>query len=186
MFKDSDFDVLDDLVDEGMAFVQEKDAENQGKIGVDDIEVVNTAGEGVSTAAPRTPPTTTIVFNDKDVTIAMAQTFIKMKEEKAKEKGVAIKDETEPVEKTKKKVQGDAQIERDARIDADYELATRMTQEEQKKYTIKERARLVQERFQDHPLKGNDLLLWGDLRKIFDPDEEDKLWMNQLDWKLLR
>ncbi|GKE59070.1 hypothetical protein Tco_1498255, partial [Tanacetum coccineum] len=39
MFKD--FDDLDDMVDEGMAFVQEKDAENQG----------------VSTAAPRTPTT---------------------------------------------------------------------------------------------------------------------------------
>ncbi|GJT39210.1 hypothetical protein Tco_0939075 [Tanacetum coccineum] len=143
MFKDSDFDDLDDLVDEGMAFVQEKDAENQGKIGADDTEVVkgsgdteavNTAGEGVSTATPRTPPTTTTVFDDEDVTMAMAQTLIKMKEEKAKEKGVAIKDvedssrpirsittlqplptidpkdkgkgilqETEPVEKTKKK-----------------------------------------------------------------------------------
>ncbi|GJX17466.1 hypothetical protein Tco_0218298 [Tanacetum coccineum] len=76
MFKDSDFDDLDDLVDEGMAFVQEKDAENQG----------------VSTAAPRTPPTTITVFDDEDVTMAMAQTLIKMKEEKAKAKGVAIKD----------------------------------------------------------------------------------------------
>ncbi|GJT92037.1 hypothetical protein Tco_1080882 [Tanacetum coccineum] len=195
MFKDSDFDDLDDLVDEGMAFVQEKDAENQGKIGADDTEAVNTAGEGVSTAAPRTPPTTTIVFDDEDVTMAMAQTLIKMKEEKAKEKGVAIKDvedfsrpirsittlqplptidpkdkgkgilqETEPVEKTKKKVQGDAQIERDAevalrlqaeldeelraRIDVDYELAARMTQEEQEKYTIEERARLLAEFFE--------------------------------------
>ncbi|GKC16377.1 hypothetical protein Tco_1013159 [Tanacetum coccineum] len=45
---------------------------------------------------------------------------------------------------------------------------------------------LVQERFQDHPLEGHDLLLWGDLRMIFDPDEKDELWMNQLDWKLLR
>nr|GFA36781.1 hypothetical protein [Tanacetum cinerariifolium] len=26
----------------------------------------------------------------------------------------------------------------------------------------------------------------GDLRMIFDPDENDELWMNQLDWKLLR
>ncbi|GKC27117.1 hypothetical protein Tco_1034411 [Tanacetum coccineum] len=26
----------------------------------------------------------------------------------------------------------------------------------------------------------------GDLRMIFDPDEKDKLWMNQMDWKLLR
>ncbi|GJW72103.1 hypothetical protein Tco_0129020 [Tanacetum coccineum] len=41
--------------------------------------------------------------------------------------------------------------------------------------------RLVQERFQDHPLEGHDLLLWGDLRMIFDPDEKDELWMNQLD-----
>ncbi|GKA59101.1 hypothetical protein Tco_0758414 [Tanacetum coccineum] len=64
MFKDSNFDDLDDLVDEGMAFVQEKDAENQGKIGVDDTKVVNTASEGVSTAAPRTPPKTTTVFDD--------------------------------------------------------------------------------------------------------------------------
>ncbi|GKG10816.1 hypothetical protein Tco_0342216 [Tanacetum coccineum] len=70
MFKDSDFDDLDDLMDEGMAFVQEKDAENQG---------VSIAVEGVSTATPRTPPTTTIVFDDEDVTMSMAQTLIKMK-----------------------------------------------------------------------------------------------------------
>ncbi|GKE89986.1 hypothetical protein Tco_1567461, partial [Tanacetum coccineum] len=46
--------------------------------------------------------------------------------------------------------------------------------------------RLVQERFQDHPLEGRDLLLWGDLRMIFDPDEKDDIWMNQLDWKLIK
>ncbi|GJV95863.1 FAR1-related sequence 5-like protein [Tanacetum coccineum] len=182
-FREDAFDDIDDLVDEGIAFVQEKDTENQGKIGANDTEVVkgkigaddievvkgsrdtevldtkkvvNTAGEGVSTAsvpetvstaAPRTPPTTTTVFDDEDVTIAMAQTLIKMKEEKAKEKGVVIKNvedssrpvrsittlqplptidpkdkgkgilqETKSVEKTKKKVQGDAQIERDAEV----------------------------------------------------------------------
>ncbi|GJV33681.1 hypothetical protein Tco_1394081 [Tanacetum coccineum] len=215
--------------------------ENQGKIGADDTEVVkgsgdievldaekavNTAGEGVSTisvpetvstTASRTPPTTTTVFNDEDVTVDMAQTLIKIKEKKVKEKGVVIKDvedssrpvrsittlqplptidpkdkgkgmlqETESVEKIKKKVQGDAQMERDAevalrlqaeldeelrvererqeeaskvaiaemfdevqaRIDADYELAARMTQEEQEKYTIEERARLLAEFFE--------------------------------------
>ncbi|GKA54987.1 hypothetical protein Tco_0753936 [Tanacetum coccineum] len=36
------------------------------------------------------PPTTTSIFDDEDIT--MAQTLIKMKEEKAKEKGVSIKD----------------------------------------------------------------------------------------------
>ncbi|GKB23900.1 hypothetical protein Tco_0863301 [Tanacetum coccineum] len=35
--------------------------------------------------------------------------------------------------------------------------------------------RLVQEMFQDYPLEGHDLLLWGDLRMIFDLDEKDEL-----------
>ncbi|GJV25480.1 hypothetical protein Tco_1378175 [Tanacetum coccineum] len=34
---------------------------------------------------------------------------------------------------------------------------------------------LVQERFQDHSLEGHDLLLWGDLKMIFDPDESNEL-----------
>ncbi|GJR03561.1 hypothetical protein Tco_0526545 [Tanacetum coccineum] len=51
---------------------------------------------------------------------------------------------------------------------------------------LNDQYRLVQERFQDHPLEGHDLLLWGDLRMIFDPDEKYELRMNQLDWKLLR
>ncbi|GJR36567.1 hypothetical protein Tco_1212251 [Tanacetum coccineum] len=43
-----------------------------------------------SVVKPRTPPTTTIIFEDEDIT--MDQTLIKMKEEKSKEKGVSIKD----------------------------------------------------------------------------------------------
>ncbi|GKF92827.1 hypothetical protein Tco_0279546 [Tanacetum coccineum] len=31
----------------------------------------------------------------------------------------------------------------------------------------------------DHPLEGHDLDLWGDLRMIFDPNEEDDIWLNQ-------
>ncbi|GKA26483.1 putative ribonuclease H-like domain-containing protein, partial [Tanacetum coccineum] len=42
--------------------------------------------ETISTTAPRTPTTTTTVFDDEDVTMDMAQTLIKMKEEKAKDK----------------------------------------------------------------------------------------------------
>ncbi|GJT87511.1 hypothetical protein Tco_1069228 [Tanacetum coccineum] len=204
MFKDSDFDDLDDL------------------IGDDGTEAVNTDGEGVSTAAPRTPPTTTTVFDDEDVTMAMAQTLIKMKEDKAKEKRVAIKDvedfsrpirsittlqslltidpkdkgkgvlveeEPEKPEKVKRRDQGLAQIKSDAelaqilheeelakldrvhkekqkqeeatnaalakefdeiqdRMDADHELAVRLTHEEQEKFTIEERATLLAEYFE--------------------------------------
>ncbi|GJX85721.1 hypothetical protein Tco_0336495 [Tanacetum coccineum] len=45
---------------------------------------------------------------------------------------------------------------------------------------------LVQERFKDHPLKGPDLDIWGDLRMLFDPNEEDDIWMNQQHWELLK
>ncbi|GJY22138.1 hypothetical protein Tco_0394704 [Tanacetum coccineum] len=45
---------------------------------------------------------------------------------------------------------------------------------------------LVQERFKHHPLEGHDLDLWGDLRMIFDPNEEDDIWLNQHYWELLR
>ncbi|GKE40179.1 hypothetical protein Tco_1463584 [Tanacetum coccineum] len=51
---------------------------------------ISTVGPEVSAVEPRTPPTTTSIFDDEDIT--MAQTLIKMKEEKAKEKGVAFKD----------------------------------------------------------------------------------------------
>ncbi|GKE70285.1 hypothetical protein Tco_1528357, partial [Tanacetum coccineum] len=147
IFKDSDFDDLDDLVDKGMAFVQEKDVENQGKIGVDDIEVVKGSGERKCTAAPRTPPTTTTFFDDEDVTMAMAQTLIKMKEEKAKEKGVAIKDvedssrlirsitTLQPLPTINPKDKCDAQIERDAevalRLQAKLDEALRVERERQ-------------------------------------------------------
>ncbi|GJR10938.1 hypothetical protein Tco_0793590 [Tanacetum coccineum] len=51
---------------------------------------INAARQENSVVEPRTPPTTTSIFDDEDIT--MAQTLIKMKEEKAKEKGVLIKD----------------------------------------------------------------------------------------------
>ncbi|GKC70188.1 hypothetical protein Tco_1116071 [Tanacetum coccineum] len=38
---------------------------------------------------------------------------------------------------------------------------------------------LVQERFKDNLLEGHDLDLWGDLRMLFDPNEEDDIWLNQ-------
>ncbi|GKE47715.1 hypothetical protein Tco_1478973, partial [Tanacetum coccineum] len=43
------------------------------------VDQVSTATPEVSAATPSTPPTTTTAFDDADVTMAMAQTFIKMK-----------------------------------------------------------------------------------------------------------
>nr|GEY74234.1 hypothetical protein [Tanacetum cinerariifolium] len=69
-----------------------------------------------------------------------------------KDKVKVILQEPEPVKKTKKKDQD--QIERDAEValkiqaHADHELAVRLTHEEQKKYTVKERSKLLAEFFE--------------------------------------
>ncbi|GJV84576.1 hypothetical protein Tco_1524474 [Tanacetum coccineum] len=154
MFNDKDFEELDDYIEN----VEE--------------ETVDAATTRVSTVS--------------------ALTLIKMKEQKAKEKGVAITDvedssrivrpvrsittlqplptidpkdkgkgvlvEEEPV-KIKMRDQGDLQVQADVElaqrlheeelveIDANHELAVRLTHEEQKKYIIEERARLLAEFF---------------------------------------
>ncbi|GKB60347.1 ribonuclease H-like domain-containing protein [Tanacetum coccineum] len=84
---DSDFDVLDDDMED-----VEGETVHTATTRVSAVSApVTTAGVAISTVEPRTPPTTAAtVFIDEDLTIA--QTLIKMKEEKAKEKGVVIKD----------------------------------------------------------------------------------------------
>nr|GFA66180.1 hypothetical protein [Tanacetum cinerariifolium] len=104
---------------------------------------ISTVRQEVSTVEPKTPPTTTTLFDDEDSTIA--DTLVKMKNQKAKEKGIAFKDannsarpirsittlqplptidpkdkgkgilqESEPVKKSKKMDQD--QIKRDAEV----------------------------------------------------------------------
>ncbi|GJY47561.1 hypothetical protein Tco_0436624 [Tanacetum coccineum] len=274
----------------------------------------------VSAATPSTPLIITTIFDDEDLTIA--QTLVKMRSGKEKEKGVVFIDEEEtprlirstttlqPLptidlkdkgksvlvekepekqEKVKRKDQGLAQIESDAelaqrlhdeelaaldraqkerqkqeeatnaalaeefdeiqaRMDADHELAVRLTHEEQEKYTIEERAilytpqqlkhksfeevkklyekeqrwindfkieendaekeelracldivpgdeiaidfeslatKLVNERYETTSLEGYDLMLWGDLKILFEPSEEDEVWRNQHGYNLI-
>nr|GFA39543.1 hypothetical protein [Tanacetum cinerariifolium] len=63
----------------------------------------------VSAPTPSTPPTTTTIFGDEDLTIA--QTLIKMKS-----KGVLVEEEPEKLQKVKRRNQGLAQIESDANL----------------------------------------------------------------------
>ncbi|GJR13008.1 putative reverse transcriptase domain-containing protein [Tanacetum coccineum] len=123
MFQDSDFDVLDNDMED-----VERETVYTATTRVSAVSTpVTTAGVAISTAKPRTPPTTAATtFIDEDLTIA--QTLIKMKEEKAKEKGVSIKyveDSPRPIISiTTIRDQGLAQIESDA------ELAQRLHEEE--------------------------------------------------------
>ncbi|GJT77411.1 hypothetical protein Tco_1044136 [Tanacetum coccineum] len=77
--------------DEEISWFQE-DAKTQGSA------LVTTAGVSVSTSEPSTPPTTTILIEDKDLTIA--QTLMKIRsvksKEKSKEKGVSCETTIRP------------------------------------------------------------------------------------------
>ncbi|GKF23237.1 hypothetical protein Tco_0075559 [Tanacetum coccineum] len=94
------FDDLDADLAHGMEYMDTKEAVNKkGESTVSTVRpervstagvTINTTDPEISVVEPRTSPTTASIFNDEDVT--MAQTLIKMKQEKAKEKGVAFKD----------------------------------------------------------------------------------------------
>ncbi|GJS72822.1 hypothetical protein Tco_0705663 [Tanacetum coccineum] len=45
--------------------------------------------------------------------------------------------------------------------------------------------RLVQERYDTTSPEGYDFLLWGDLKILFEPNEEDEIWKNQQDYNLI-
>ncbi|GJZ73774.1 hypothetical protein Tco_0637920 [Tanacetum coccineum] len=131
---------------------------------------VTNAGISVTTAEPSTPPpTTTTIIEDED--IAIAQTLVKMRSEKSKERGVVMKEPSETATRLivppqqhdlKDKVQLQAELEEEERLakqreedaniaewddvqaimDADYELAARLQAEEQGELTIEEKSRL--------------------------------------------
>ncbi|GJZ51960.1 hypothetical protein Tco_0606475 [Tanacetum coccineum] len=179
MFKKSNFDELHDDVQDA-----QEEIVNVASIGVSTVSTpVTTAGVTINIAEPKTPPTTTTVFDDEDVTMTMAQTLIKMKQQKSKEKGVAITDvedtsqhirlvrsmttlqplptidpkdkgkgvlveETKKSHKVKRRDQGDLQVQADvemAHIDADALFAAKLQQEERDQFTIKERAKFLVE-----------------------------------------
>ncbi|GJT54229.1 ribonuclease H-like domain-containing protein [Tanacetum coccineum] len=45
--------------------------------------------------------------------------------------------------------------------------------------------RLVEERYPTSRLEGYDLMLWGDLKILFQPDEEDEVWRHQHEYNLI-
>nr|GEX56616.1 MAK10-like protein [Tanacetum cinerariifolium] len=140
------FQDIDDLVDED-TIVEDKGSGEKGGSIAETVSIarpdISAARPEISTFEPKTPLTTTTLFDDEDVIIV--DTLVKVKSQEAKEKGVAFKDvddstrpirliitlqplptinpkdkgkgilqEPEPMKKTKKKDQD--QIKRDAEV----------------------------------------------------------------------
>ncbi|GJX92385.1 hypothetical protein Tco_0345711 [Tanacetum coccineum] len=54
-----------------------------------------------------------------------------------------------------------------------------------KTHDVMDLHRLVKQRYATSKLKGYDLMLWGDLKIIFQPDEEDEVWRHQHEYNLI-
>nr|GEW59780.1 hypothetical protein [Tanacetum cinerariifolium] len=146
MFQDN---VLDEDADTEMIVEDKGNGEKEGST----TETVSTARPDISaarieisTAEPKTPPTTTTFFDDEDVTIAV--TLVKIKNQKTNEKGIAFKDADDfarPI-RSITKLQPLPTIDPKDK-DVDHELAIRLTLEEQEKYAVEERSKLLAEFF---------------------------------------
>ncbi|GJW81900.1 hypothetical protein Tco_0145875, partial [Tanacetum coccineum] len=94
---DSAFDNLDADLAYGMDYMDTEEAVNEGRkrvsivvLEVSNVNISTASRPEVSTATPMTPPTTTSEFDNEDITLA--KTLVKMKDDKAKLKGMAIKE----------------------------------------------------------------------------------------------
>ncbi|GJU76304.1 hypothetical protein Tco_1273374 [Tanacetum coccineum] len=162
IFEESDFDDegFDADMDEVFKDV-EGDAEQVISAVADEVSTGDAVNSGwhwiviITTAEPITPPTTTTIFEDKDLTIA--QTLVKMRSEKSKVRGVVMQEPSETATrptvppqqhdpKDKGKAQMQAELEEEERLarereedenivewdntqammDVDYELAARI------------------------------------------------------------
>ncbi|GJY72515.1 hypothetical protein Tco_0476218 [Tanacetum coccineum] len=198
MFKDKDFEELDDHIEN----VEE--------------ETVDAAATGVSTvSAPFSTAGVTINVEDSSRIVRPVRSITTLQplptiDPKDKGKGILI--EEEPV-KIKIRDQGICKFQADerqrqeddtnaalakqfdeiqARIDVNHELAKE--QESAKsdeeaaadyEHEKEELEQIVMKRFEDTIPEGYNLLLWGDLKVMFEPNAEDEIWSNQQDWTLI-
>ncbi|GJW35312.1 hypothetical protein Tco_0058232 [Tanacetum coccineum] len=184
---DDDFDDIDDMVNEAMENV-EGDTVNTATTGVSAASAsVTTAGVSISTAEPRTPPTTTTTaFEDEDLTIA--QTLVKMRSQKDKEKGKGVafraaQEESarptrilptiDPKDKGKGIMQEPEKPPKNpikAQIQRDAEIAQRLFEEEQAQFEREQR--IARERAAEQEAKDAALIeQMEDIQARMDADE---------------
>ncbi|GKB56660.1 putative ribonuclease H-like domain-containing protein, partial [Tanacetum coccineum] len=141
---------------------------------------ITTVGVSVSTAEPSTPPpptTTTTLIEDEDLNIA--QTFIKMKSEKSKAKGVTMQEPSESGTRVRvpppqidlkdkgkaKMVEPEKRKKKKDQIKYDADVAQRLQAE------LDEEAMLERER-EEGASKAANIAEWDDVQAMMDADYE--------------
>ncbi|GKA78474.1 putative reverse transcriptase domain-containing protein [Tanacetum coccineum] len=64
-------------------------------------------------------------------------------------------------------------------------MKEKLLSREQEENGCKNTVRLVKERYSSSAPEGFDLMLWGDLHTLFEPDEDDEIWKDQHEYNLL-
>ncbi|GJS93206.1 hypothetical protein Tco_0800174 [Tanacetum coccineum] len=152
------------------------------------------------------------VVDAAQVSKSTTTTTISSQQSQDKGKGIMIEEPVKPM-KNKDQISFDEEVALKLQIDDDYQLAERLQAQEQEELSIEEKTtlfqqllekkeesilqedledlyKLVKAKFEStKPVEDLDLLLWGDLKTMFEPHVEDAVWRNQqaykvLDWKL--
>ncbi|GKA25292.1 hypothetical protein Tco_0711401 [Tanacetum coccineum] len=139
---------------------------------------VSTAGENITTVEPSTPLTTTNIPDEEDLTIA--QTLVKMRSEKSKERGVVMKEPSETVTRTTTRPQQqpsskdkgkaimtepEKPLKKKAQIKFDEEVAQRL--QAQIHAELEDEERLAKQREEDANIAE-----WDDVQAMMDADYE--------------
>nr|GEU48681.1 hypothetical protein [Tanacetum cinerariifolium] len=214
------FQDIDDLVDEEVIVKDNSSGEKGGSTA----KTVSTARPEVSTAEPKTPPTTTTLFYDEDVTIAdtLSRSFEEIrklytkkqkwvdafvpigseeneKRFRSRKKRAAGSSSKQKSPKKKKKVNDQEFIDTDKelrkwlKVVPDDDKAINYETLDDKspivdfldRQDVLDLHKIVMERFPANDPEGYDLILWGDLKILMESNEDDEIWRNQKDWKLL-
>ncbi|GKA85085.1 hypothetical protein Tco_0806739 [Tanacetum coccineum] len=69
-------------------------------------------------------------------------------------------------------------------VQKNYKILSEML-EDFDRQDVEELYRLVKERYSTSRPEGFDLMLWGDLHTLFEPDEDDEIWKDQHEYNLL-
>ncbi|GJV27412.1 putative ribonuclease H-like domain-containing protein [Tanacetum coccineum] len=146
-------------------------------VSVSTAEPITTTSVNITTAKPTTPPTTTIVFEDEDLTIS--QTLVKMRSEKSKVRGAIMQEPSEtatrPIvppqqhdhkDKGKGKiVEQEKPLKKKDQIKFDEEIAQRL--QAQMQAELEEEERLARKRKEDA-----NIATWDNIQAMIDADYE--------------